>query len=263
MGGVPTPTEDLHRVAGNLGGSAGHIALHKSHGQALMAPMIELPCGLIYHMAHVDELHFHIGEHFLHLLELGNALPEGSTLPRPLDSIVHGGLCQPQSGCASEDASILEEPEQLREAPSRTGQPPAFIQPHVIELDMRERKHLLADLVFRHRSDAGSGARDHPHGQRGMPADRRSILVDGGDKQCGSIFSVVDEQLLAVHRQLSVDGAHVRAHAHGVGTGGRLGNRESECQTPGILILHTDRIGLRRAGERFKDLQLQEVVLKR
>ena len=30
-----------------------------------------------------------------------------------------------------------------------------------------------------------------------------------------------------------------------------------------MLILHADGVGLRRAGERFEDLQLEEVVLKR
>ena len=30
-----------------------------------------------------------------------------------------------------------------------------------------------------------------------------------------------------------------------------------------MLILHADGVGLRRAGERFEDLQLKEIVLKR
>ena len=90
MGSVSSPTKDLHRIAGNLGGCAGHIALHKGNGQALVAPMIKFPCSLIYHVTHVNELYFHIGEHFLHLLELGNALPERPALPSPLDRIVHG-----------------------------------------------------------------------------------------------------------------------------------------------------------------------------
>ena len=169
MGGVPSPTEDLHRIAGNLGGGARNIALHKGNGQALVAPVIEFPCSLIYHMTHVGEFHLHISEHLLHLLELGHALPEGLALPCPLDRIIHSSLGQTQRRRTSENAAIFEKGEQLRETPGRAGQPPAFIQPHVMELNVRKRKHLLSDLIFRHCRDAGSGARDHPHGQRRMP----------------------------------------------------------------------------------------------
>ena len=141
--------------------------------------------------------------------------------------------------------------------------PSKLVKLDIIETNMGEREHLLANLALGNRFDAFRGARNHPHGQGGMPVFSRRILVDCRNKQGWRVFAIIHEHLLAIHEQTSVNGANRRLHARCIRTRIRLGNCKSECKASRILIFKANRVGLRRTRESLENLKLEEIVLER